>query len=75
MIIPVTRSEWTVLDNAAHARRHSHGFNTAPGNLNAIIVKLRALGLIEEGHGLLYQLTSKGRMAHQYSARKYGALK
>jgi hypothetical protein len=75
MIIPVTRSEWIVLDNAAHARRYTYGFHTAPINLNATIIKLQRLGLIEQGHGMLYQLTTKGRMAHQYSARKYSALK
>ena len=70
MRIAITRAEWTVLDNAAFARPHAHGFTTAPVNLNATITKLARLGLIEKSYDR-YFLTNKGRAAHTQAARHY----
>jgi Mn-dependent DtxR family transcriptional regulator len=72
---PLTRAEWTVLDNAARARPHSHGFNIAPANLNAVVMKLTRLGLIEKSYEDRYLLTLKGRTAHSHAARRYETLK
>lgn len=67
----VNRIEWRVLDNAKHARRPGQGFTEAPPSLGSTIASLRKRGLIVQGAGGLFLLTTNGVAVHQAHAGKY----